>query len=364
VRAEHASATISVDVVRTTANAGLQEAQAALKLAEASVETAKAHVTVAESGLEQARVAVTAAEAGADEARASAAAAEEIARRDVADFARYEQLQKTQNVTAQQLDFARAAAAASKAKAEAAAKSALAAEARVDQAKAAAKAAEGVLAEAGTLLAQAGASVLEAQARVAAAASAPEKIALGESQAKAAGAEAEKAAAAVRQAELAASYARVLAPVSGRVTHKMVAPGQFVAVGQSLLAIVPREVWVVANFKETQLAHMRPGQAVRITVDAYPGVVFAGRVESLQAGTGAAFSLLPPQNATGNYIKVVQRVPVKIVFDEPPDPDRYHLAPGMSVVPEVDVSAAPVAQGDSQGRAEASPAPAGRAARE
>jgi membrane fusion protein (multidrug efflux system) len=100
------------------------------------------------------------------------------------------------------------------------------------------------------------------------------------------------------------------------------------------MMFVPREVWVTANFKETQLAHMRPGEPVDVRVDAYPGRSFHGHVESIQAGSGAAFSLLPPENATGNYVKVVQRVPVKIVFDEPPD---VYLGPGMSVVPDVKV---------------------------
>ena len=97
---------------------------------------------------------------------------------------------------------------------------------------------------------------------------------------------------------------------------------------------VPLEVWVTANFKETQLADMRPGEPVEIHVDAYPGRSFGGHVASIQAGSGAAFSLLPPENATGNYVKVVQRVPVKIVFDQAPD---AYLGPGMSVVPYVKV---------------------------
>ncbi len=107
-------------------------------------------------------------------------------------------------------------------------------------------------------------------------------------------------------------------------------------VGQALLAIVPDDVWVVANFKETQLSDMRPGQAAEVRVDAYPGHVFKGHVDSIQAGTGARFSLLPPENATGNYVKVVQRVPVKIVLDRQPG-EQYYLGPGMSVVPEVKV---------------------------
>jgi membrane fusion protein (multidrug efflux system) len=100
------------------------------------------------------------------------------------------------------------------------------------------------------------------------------------------------------------------------------------------MMFVPREVWVTANFKETQLAGMRPGQPVSIAVDAYPGRTFAGHVDSIQRGSGAAFSLLPPENATGNYVKIVQRVPVKIVFDAPPD---VYLGPGMSVIPTVKV---------------------------
>jgi membrane fusion protein (multidrug efflux system) len=99
---------------------------------------------------------------------------------------------------------------------------------------------------------------------------------------------------------------------------------------------VPGDVWVTANFKESQIGAMTPGQSVEINVDAYPDKTFKGHVDSIQAGTGARFSLIPPENATGNYVKVVQRVPVKIVFDESPDP-KHMLAPGMSVVPEVKV---------------------------
>ena len=106
--------------------------------------------------------------------------------------------------------------------------------------------------------------------------------------------------------------------------------------GQSLLALVPSEMWVVANFKETQLARMRVGQPVRMRIDAYPGREFTGRVDSLQAGAGARFSLLPPENAVGNYVKVVQRVPVKIVFDDPL-PAELDISPGLSVTPEVRV---------------------------
>ena len=140
----------------------------------------------------------------------------------------------------------------------------------------------------------------------------------------------------VEQAELELSYTKIYATEAGRVTRKSVEEGALVQIGQPLLAIVPGDVWVTANFKENQIGRMVPGQPVDISVDAYPDKIFKGHVDSIQAGTGARFSLIPPENATGNYIKVVQRVPVKIVFDEPPDP-KHMLAPGMSVVPEVAV---------------------------
>jgi membrane fusion protein (multidrug efflux system) len=113
-------------------------------------------------------------------------------------------------------------------------------------------------------------------------------------------------------------------------------PGKYVQTGQSLLSIVKPDIWVIANFKETQIKKMSVGQPVKLKVDAYPGVVFKGRIDSLQPGTGSVFTLLPPDNASGNFVKVVQRVPVKIVVDSPFDP-AHPLWPGLSVEPVVDV---------------------------
>lgn len=155
-------------------------------------------------------------------------------------------------------------------------------------------------------------------------------------QVDAAKAEVNEAEAAEKQAALQLSYAKVTAPEDGRVTSKAVEPGAYVQVGQSLMAVVTPQVWVTANFKETQLRDMRPGQPVAISVDAYPGRELRGHLDSIQAGSGARFSLLPPENATGNYVKVVQRVPVKIVFDEQPEVQRV-LGPGMSAVPDVKI---------------------------
>ena len=141
--------------------------------------------------------------------------------------------------------------------------------------------------------------------------------------------------AALEQAEMNLGYTVVRAPVGGIVSQKSVEVGQTVAPGQPLMAVVPQEdVWVIANFKESQLAHVRPGQKATVTVDAYGGKKYAAHVDSIAAATGARFSLLPPENATGNYVKVVQRVPVKIVFEKGQDPDHL-LRPGMSVFPTV-----------------------------
>ncbi len=140
----------------------------------------------------------------------------------------------------------------------------------------------------------------------------------------------------LEQARLNLEYTHITAPMDGRITRKNVEPGDYIQTGQTLFSIVPHEIWVVANFKETQLTHMQPGQPATIQVDAFPGRVFKGHVDSLQAGTGARFSLLPAENATGNYVKVVQRVPVKILFDETPDVLAL-FTPGLSVTPEVKV---------------------------
>jgi membrane fusion protein (multidrug efflux system) len=140
----------------------------------------------------------------------------------------------------------------------------------------------------------------------------------------------------VQAAELNLSYARVTAPADGYVTKKAVENGDYIQVGQKLIALVPSDLYVTANFKESQLEHIRPGQPVRITVDSVEGRAFAGHVDSIMAGSGARFSLLPPENAVGNYVKVVQRIPVKILFDEPVEAGHV-LGPGMSVVPVVKV---------------------------
>ncbi len=144
----------------------------------------------------------------------------------------------------------------------------------------------------------------------------------------------ESAKAQLAQAEANLSRTIITAPVAGRVTQLTAAKGAYAAVGQALMMFVPRDVWITANFKETQLDLMHPGEPVDIEIDAFPDRTFEGHVDSIQAGSGTAFSLLPAENATGNYVKIVQRIPVKIVFNKPPD---VLLGPGMSVVPTVKV---------------------------
>ncbi|TCM07440.1 HlyD family secretion protein [Sphingomonas sp. PP-CC-3G-468] len=146
--------------------------------------------------------------------------------------------------------------------------------------------------------------------------------------------------AAVDQAQVTIGDLSLRAPVSGQVTNRQVNLGSYVGPGAQLMAIVPDRLWITANFKETQLQLMRIGQPVEIKVDAFPDVAFHGHVDSFQRGAGQAFALLPPQNATGNYVKVVQRVPVRIVFDRADgaaDIHRFPIGPGMSVVPTVKV---------------------------
>ena len=141
----------------------------------------------------------------------------------------------------------------------------------------------------------------------------------------------------VRQAELNLDYTTIKAPADGYVTRKQVQAGLMVSRGQPLMAVVPldmKKLWITANYKETQLTRVKPGQPVIIRIDAFPGMELAGRVDSIMAGTGAVFSLFPPENASGNYVKVVQRIPVKIVFDKAPR-DLPDLRVGMSALPVI-----------------------------
>jgi membrane fusion protein (multidrug efflux system) len=180
-------------------------------------------------------------------------------------------------------------------------------------------------------LQQAKATLLANQAALEAA---KKQISVLEAQVQGAVGQLEQARASQQQAETNMSRTTITAPVAGRVTKLTAAKGAYAQVGQALMMFVPRDMWVTANFKETQLTDMRPGQPVEVNIDAYPGRTFAAHIDSVQDGSGTVFSLLPAENATGNFVKVVQRIPVKIVFDSPPD---VYIGMGMSVEPTVKV---------------------------
>jgi membrane fusion protein, multidrug efflux system len=243
------------------------------------------------------RTKVTTAEASARKAKADAEASAATAKRTKADFARSEELLKQNTVSQQEFDAAKAANLSAQANLHSTEENAAEEASKVEEAEAQLNAAG---AEAGMALSQ----WKEAQTNVV-------------------------------EAQLNLSYTKLFAPCDGQVTRKSVEPGNYVDVGQAMMSIVPAEVWVVANFKESQLKHMKPGQHATVSIDALDRS-FAAHVDSVQAGTGARFSLLPPENATGNYVKVVQRVPVKIVFDEAL-PAGHTIGPGLSVVPDVQV---------------------------
>jgi len=201
--------------------------------------------------------------------------------------------------------------------------------AAVQSARAASAGAEQAVAQARSRLVAAEAQLQYAETR-------PQQISVQNSRARAAAAETDRAAAILHQAELNLGYTTIVAPVSGIIGQRSVQPGQNVSPGQQLMTIVPldsQNIWVTANFKETQLKYMRPGQAATISVDTY-GRSYNAHILNISGASGARYSLLPPENATGNYVKVVQRIPVKIVFERGQDP-QHLLRPGMSVEPNV-----------------------------
>jgi membrane fusion protein (multidrug efflux system) len=332
--AKQNEAKTNVSLTRATSSATVQQATAALRRSHSEVESSRAGAAGSASRSTQASSAIGTAQANLAQTQAEVVAAQAEAVRASADVARYQDLYSKDEVSKQQLDQAVATSKTAIAELDSARQKVVAAEARVNEARAAQSAAADTAKQAQTQIRGAEAGVNEALGRLAEANTAPQQVAVSQAQAETAGATTEQLRAQVAQAELELSYTKIYAPEDGRVTRKSVEEGALVQIGQPLLAIVPGDVWVTANFKESQIGRMVPGQHVDVKVDAYPSKIFKAHVDSIQAGTGARFSLIPPENATGNYVKVVQRVPVKIVFDEPLD-SRHMLAPGMSVVPEV-----------------------------
>jgi membrane fusion protein (multidrug efflux system) len=314
------------------AKADVLDAEAAAKAAQSNVPitfTATAgNVTSAQNAIEQAEAGINEAEKGVEAARARLAAASSRVReveanstRATRDVERLKGLLAKDEVSQQQYDAAVAAAEGQRA--------------AVDTAKSQVLEAETGIRTAESRLVQARSAVKTAEAGLRSAQTGPEQVAAIRSRAAAAEAHAQQARATLAQAELNLQHTSVKAPVAGIISRKSVEVGQNVQAGQPLMAIIPLdEVWVTANYKETQLQQMRPGQKATLKVDAIGGREFTGHVDSIAAATGARFSLLPPENATGNFVKVVQRVPVKIVLEPGQDPDHL-LRPGLSVEPTV-----------------------------
>jgi membrane fusion protein (multidrug efflux system) len=277
-----------------------------------NLDSAKTAVANAEAGLR-------AAEQNCESAKAALTQAEANAVKSDADLERAKQLVAREDISRQQYDQAVAGATANRA-------AVVSAQAGVHAAEQAVQQAQGKL--------------LQAKNDLKTAETAPDQISLMRANALAADAQASQRKAQFAQAQLNLSYTIIRSPVTGIIGKRNVEVGQNVNVGQELLDVVPLDdVWVTANFKETQLEHMRPGQRVKIKVDAY-GRAWYGRVTNMGGGTGSVFSLLPPENATGNYVKVVQRVPVRIDFDRTEGQDfnaEGMLKPGLSVVPDVRV---------------------------
>lgn len=314
------------------ATAELADAEAAAQAAESGVPitatTTASDVTSAAGAVEQARAGLAAAEAEIQSAKARLVSAQARLREKQADATkaardaeRLEMLIAKDEISRQQYDAAVAATEAATAVAEgarsditAAATSINVVERRADQARAA---------------------LAQAQATVTAAETAPEQVKVTRARASAATAKVMQAKAALAQAHLSLEYTTIRAPATGVVSKRSVEVGQVVQPGQPLLALVTLgDVWVTANFKETQIQSIRTGQRAVISVDAFGGQKFEGHVDSIAPATGARFSLLPPENAAGNYVKVVQRVPVKIAIEKGQDPQQL-LRPGLSVTPTV-----------------------------
>jgi len=341
-RAETAVA--NVELVKADTAATTVQANAGVEAAQGAVASAQAGIDRAQAGVEQALATVRWAQAQVQSAQADVAAAQSEATRRAEDLKRYDAIDP-RAMSQQARDAARSAAESAAAQLSAAQKRQAAADAQVAQEESKVAAAKADVAQAQSAWAQAKSRVSQAQGVLQTARTGPEQIATAEAQAKTARAAVSRAQADLQAAKQQLAYTKIYAPVAGRVTRKGVQPGQYVDAGRILLSIVEGDVWVTANFKETQITRMHAGQTVEVKVDAYPGKVFEGTVESIQAGTGARFSLMPAENATGNFVKVVQRVPVKIVFDAVGGAGGANgaatqqlLGPGMSVVPRVRIA--------------------------
>jgi membrane fusion protein (multidrug efflux system) len=313
-RADLAESAATLNVSQTQIPITSTTSGSQLSAAQAGAAVARAAVTVAERSVDAARAHLIAAQARVRENRANS-------QRAARDLERMRMLVAKEEISQQQYEASLAAAESLRA--------------QVDSAEAQVKEAEEGVRVAESQLGQHKAALDRAQAEVEAARTGPEQVAARRAHAESSAAKVKQMESAVEQSKLNLQYTVVRAPVSGVVSQRNVEVGQVIQPGQPLFTIVPLDdIWITANFKEDELRDMHPGQRAIIAVDAYGGRKYKGHVDSIAAATGARFSLLPPENATGNYVKVVQRLPVKIVLEEGENRDHL-LRPGMSVVPTV-----------------------------
>ncbi|TAM76954.1 HlyD family secretion protein [bacterium] len=321
-QAQASQASVGVDLTQSTQGAQVQQGRGGVGSARADVLGAQANLSGAQAALASAQAQANAADAAVPAAEASLAKAR-------SDLRRTTQLVNEGAVAANQLDAVRAEAAGALAQYQQAQQNAQAADAAVHAAGDRYRAAQ-----AGVESARA--AVITASGKLAEN-STPYKVAAQQAQAEAAQAQVKNAKAALAQAQSAVAYTSVYAPSDGVVGEKNITVGQMVAVGQMLFAIVPLDkIYITADYKETQIAGMHPGQHVDIAVDAYKGETFSGHVVAIGPATGSTFSIIPAQNATGNFVKVTQRIPVRIELDGA-NPPQTPLRPGMNVVTNVKI---------------------------
>lgn len=326
----------TLDLTSKTSVASRTQAESNLETAKTNVEQTRLAADSKRALIDQSEAAARTAAANLGQVQAQVPQAESNLKLAEDEYKRRLSLFDRGDISQQALDQASNNLQAARSQVNSMEKQVLAARSRVDEANAAVATAKENYRQSLAQIELTRSQVNESNGRLEDAAAAPERVDVSSSQVDAAEAQIAAAETAVHQAELELSYTKIVAPEDGYVTKKNVEEGQLVQTGTPLMAISQSdEIWVVANFKETQLENMKVGQGVDIEVDAFPSKTFHGKVESFQAGTGSRFSMLPAENASGNYVKVVQRVPVKIVFDE--QPDKILLAPGMSVVPTVKV---------------------------
>lgn len=362
--AKKSKALASYDLTRKTARADLTQASSNVSSARNnveqtriasdsklnSVEQAKNQSKTAEANLRQIQAQIPAAEATLEQARAQVPAAQAKFDNAATEYDRSQQLSKFGDISKQDLERDARELGIARAEKISAQKQVDIAQAqlntllgqieveksRLNETKNGILAAENNYRQSLSQIDIAASQADESKGKLSGADTLPEQLAIGQSEVQTVEAEVAQAQAALGQAALALSYTKIYAPQDGYISRKSIVEGQLVQPDQALMSISLPGFWVIANFKETQIERMKIGQPVDIYVDAYPSTIFHGKIESFRVGTGSRFSVLPSENASGNFVKVVQRIPVRIVFDSVPE-DKYLLVPGMSVTPKVKV---------------------------